>query len=83
MKLRCEDGVLHGPEELCVEADSLRREQVGGPDGATVWKGLKDLVMAIGNAYVVIEGSPYDPPPNGLQSDSTIFDLSKRLRRRR
>jgi hypothetical protein len=82
VKIRAEDGQLFGPEELAKESDSLRREQVGGADGATVWKGLKDLCMAVGNAYVVAETSPYEPPPDPLDSTSKVLELSKLFRRR-
>lgn len=61
VRRHAEQGILRGPDELAQESNSLRREQKT-VDSPSVFKGLKDLCMAISAAYVYMRTDPYEEP---------------------
>jgi|GEM_PF-1792850 len=74
VRKKAEAGVLKGPDELAQEANHLTREQKH-VDAPAVFKGLKDLCMAISAAYVYMRGDPYEAPAEEFQEEPQRFRL--------
>lgn len=74
-KRMIESGMVRGPKRLAEECDDLHRDDLGR------FKGMKDMLMALGFVFNARKVSPYAPPV--LPDDGSRIRHMERIRRSR